>query len=127
MGALSNRAFSLLELPPGGYVSSKRPDTDAKTEGCVADWLKILDDEIRNGNKLLKSVPKVLSDPDVTVEQVTALFSELEKQAEFVEKLKTVLEGMGHDFPVLDKARALESRYADLAATAAEKVKEMRG
>ncbi|MEW9804932.1 hypothetical protein [Mesorhizobium marinum] len=93
----------------------------------MADWLKILDDEIRAGNKMLKLVPKVLGNPEISLEQVTALFSELEKQAEFVEKLKTVLEGMGHDFPVLDKARALESRYADLAATAAEKVKEMRG
>ena len=92
----------------------------------MADWLKILDEEIRSGNKLLKAVPKVLSNPDVTVEQVKALFSELEKQADFVEKLKAVLEGMGHDFPVLDKARALEARYADLAATAAEKLKEMR-
>jgi hypothetical protein len=95
-------------------------------EKFVADWLKILDDEIRSGNKLLKAVPKLLSNPDVTLEQVKALFSELEKQAEFVEKLKTVLEGMGHDFPVLDKARALEARYADLAATAAERLKEMR-
>ena len=92
----------------------------------MADWLKILDDEIRNGNKLLKAVPKMLKDPEITVDQVKALFSELETQAQFVEKLRTVLEGMGHDFPVVDKARALEARYADLAATAAEKFKEMR-
>jgi hypothetical protein len=95
-------------------------------EKLVTDWLKVLDEEIKNGNKLLKAVPKMLRDPEITVEQVRALFSELEKQAEFVEKLKTVLEGMGHDFPVLDKARALETRYADLAATAAEKLKDMR-
>lgn len=92
----------------------------------ATDWVKILDEEIRAGNKLRKLVPRVLRNPDVTVEQVKALFAELEKQAEFVEKLKTVLEGMGHDFPVLDKARALESRYVDLAATAAEKLKAMR-
>jgi hypothetical protein len=95
-------------------------------EKFVADWLKILDDEIRAGNKMRKVVPKVLSDPNISLDQVKALFSELEKQAEFVEKLKTVLEGMGHDFPVVDKARALEARYADLAATAAMKLKEMR-
>lgn len=92
----------------------------------ATDWLKILDEEIKNGNKLRKAVPKMLSNPDVTVDQVKALFAELEKHAEFIEKLKTVLEGMGYDFPVLDKARALESRYADLAATAAEKLKGMR-
>lgn len=92
----------------------------------ATDWLKILDDEIRSGNKMLKAVPKVLSDPDISVDQVKALFSELEQQAQFVEKLRAALEAMGHDFPVVDKATALEARYADLAATAAEKLKEMR-
>jgi hypothetical protein len=92
----------------------------------VADWLKILSDEIRAGDKMLKVVPKMLADPNVTLDQVKALFSELEKQAQFVEKLKAALEAMGHDFPVVDKARALEARYADLAASAAEKFKSMR-
>ncbi len=93
----------------------------------ATDWLKILEEEIQHGNKLRKAVPRMLASPEVTVDQVKALFSELEKQADFIEKLKTVLEGMGHDFPVLDKARALESRYADLAETTAEKLKQMRG
>jgi hypothetical protein len=99
----------------------------AQTERHVADWLKILDDEIRSGNRMLKVVPKTLNDPNISLEQVKALFSELETQAQFVEKLKTALEAMGHDFPVVDKARALEARYADLAATAAVKLKAMRG
>lgn len=93
----------------------------------MTDWLKILDDEIRAGNKMLKIVPKVLDNPDIRIEQVKALFSELEKQAQFVEKLKAALETMGHDFPVVDKARALETRYADLAETAAQKLKQMLG
>ena len=92
----------------------------------ATDWLKILDEEIRAGNKMRKIVPKMLSDPDITLEQVKALFSELEKQAEFVEKLKAALEALGHDFPVVDKARALETRYVDLAESAAEKLKDMR-
>lgn len=93
----------------------------------MADWLKILDDEIKAGNKMRKQVPKMLSDPEITIDQVKALFAALEQQAQFVEKLKAALETMGHDFPVVDKARALEGRYVDLAATAAEKLKEMRG
>lgn len=92
----------------------------------MTDWLKILDGEIRTGNRMMKAVPKVLGDPQISVDQVKALFSEMEKQAQFVEKLKAALEAMGHDFPVVDKARALESRYADLAATAAEKLRDMR-
>ena len=94
--------------------------------GVATDWLKILDDEIRAGNKMRKVVPKMLADPNISLDQVKALFQELEKQAQFVEKLKAALEGMGHDFPVLDKAQALETRYADLAASAAEKLKAMR-
>jgi hypothetical protein len=105
----------------------RKAEERADVESAVAtDWLKILDDEIRAGNKMRKVVPKMLSNPDITLEQVRALFSELEKQAQFVEKLKAALEGMGHDFPVLDKAQALEARYADLAANAAEKLKAMR-
>lgn len=92
----------------------------------MTDWVKILDDEIRTGNRMLKIVPKMLSNPDISLEQVRALFTELEKQAQFVEKLKAALERMGHDFPVVDKARALEARYADLAAAAAQKFKDMR-
>jgi len=76
---------------------------------------------------MLKVVPKVLNDPNISFDQVKALFSELETQAQFVEKLKIALERMGHDFPVIDKATALEARYADLAATAAEKLRELRG
>ncbi|MBX3580568.1 MAG: hypothetical protein KF810_01545 [Rhizobiaceae bacterium] len=97
-----------------------------KEDGVANDWLKILDDEIASGDKMLKAVPKVLADPDISVDQVKALFAELEQQAQFVEKLRAALEAMGHDFPVVDKATALEARYADLAATAAEKLKEMR-
>ncbi|MBL8575876.1 MAG: hypothetical protein JNK47_01500 [Mesorhizobium sp.] len=97
-----------------------------KEREVATDWLKILDDEIQSGNKMLKVVPKVLNDPDISLDQVKALFLELERQAQFIEKLKAALEAMGHDFPVVDKATALEARYADLAATAAEKLKELR-
>ena len=92
----------------------------------ATDWLKILDEEIKIGNKMRKIVPNVLSDPDISLDQVKALFAELEKQAQFVEKLKAALEALGHDFPVVDKARALETRYVDLAESAAEKLKDMR-
>jgi len=113
--------------PQGAMCRAAAMCLAAQPEQHVADWLKILDDEIRAGNRMLKVVPKTLNDPNISLEQVKALFSELETQAQFVEKLKTALEAMGHDFPVVDKARALEARYADLAATAAVKLKSMRG
>jgi hypothetical protein len=94
--------------------------------GGMTDWLKILEDELRTGNEMRRRVPGMLADPDITVEQVKALFSALEQQAQFSEKLKAALEGLGYDFPIVDKAGELEERYVDLAATAAETLKDMR-
>lgn len=92
----------------------------------MTDWPKILEDEIRTGNEMRRQVPKMLADPQISVEQVKALFDALEKQAQFSEKLKSALEALGHDFSVVDKATALEERYVDLAANVAEKLKIMR-
>ena len=36
------------------------------------------------------------------------------------------LEKFGHDFPIIKAAERLEERYADLAASVAEKLKAMR-
>ena len=47
----------------------------------MADWLKILDDEIKAGDKMRKQVPKMLSDPEITIDRVKALFAALEQQA----------------------------------------------
>jgi hypothetical protein len=93
----------------------------------MADWLKILEDEIKTGNEMRKQVPKMLADPDITIEQVRTLFAALEKQAQFSEKLKAALEGLGYDFKIVDKAGVLEARYVDLAESAAERLKGMRG
>jgi hypothetical protein len=92
----------------------------------MTDWLKILEDEVRTGDEMQQQVPKMLADPEITVEQVKSLFAALEQQAQFSEKLKAALEGLGHDFPIVDKAGELEERYVDLATAAAEKLKGMR-
>lgn len=93
----------------------------------MADWLKILEEQSQTGDEMQREVPKMLASPDITTEQVTKLFAALEKQAEFAEQLKQALEAMGHDFSVVDKAGALEDRYAELAASVADKLKELRG
>ena len=91
------------------------------------DWLKILDEQTSLGDEMRRDVPKMLSDPAITVEQVKALFQALEKQAEFIEKLRAALEGFDYDFDIVDAAGVLEERYVDLAASVAEKLKGMRG
>src|SRR5690606_14805576 len=93
--ALGLTAVMMVSLQIAGRRLCLPRRKGASTENGVAtDWLKILDEEIKNGNKMRKIVPKVLSNPDISLDQVKALFAELEKQAQFVEKLKTVLEGM---------------------------------
>lgn len=91
----------------------------------MTDWLTILAEQERLGTELSRQVPATLANPDIEAVQVKVLFQELEKQADFADKLKQALEAMGHDFTVVDKAAALEERYADLAASAAERLKAL--
>lgn len=92
----------------------------------MTDWGEILKEQAATGERMAREVPMMLDNPDISEAQVRALFVELEKQADFVEKLRMVLERVGHDFPVVTAAERLEERYADLAASVAEKLKAMR-
>ncbi len=96
------------------------------TGSFVTDWLEILRQETATGERMGREVPDMLAHPEISEEQVLALFSALDKQADFAEKLKQALEKFGHDFPVITAAERLEERYADLAATVADKLKAMR-
>jgi len=93
----------------------------------LTDWLEILREQTATGDQMARDVPKMLADPEISREQVKALFGALEKQAEFVEILTAALEKFGYDFAIIKAAETLEERYADLAAAAAEKLKAMLG
>lgn len=92
----------------------------------MTDWIAILKEQTATGDRMSREVPPMLDDPAITEAQVRTLFAELEKQADFTEKLRMALEKFGHDFAVVEAAERLEERYADLAAAAAEKLKAMR-
>lgn len=92
----------------------------------MTDWLAILKQQTTTGDQMSREVPDMLENPDISEEQVSTLFSELERQADFVEKLRAALEKSGHDFSVVKAAERLEERYGDLAASVAEKLKAMR-
>lgn len=97
------------------------------TETNVTDWLEILKTQSEEGRRMGKQVPKMLADPAITAEQVKALFNALEKQADFIERLVKALERHGYDFDIVKAAEVLEERYVNLAAEAAERLREMRG
>jgi hypothetical protein len=92
----------------------------------LTDWIEILKQQTATGDQMSREVPQMLANPEISEAQVKTLFSALEKQADFVEKLRMALEKFGHDFAVIKAAERLEERYADLAASVAEKLKAMR-
>ncbi|MBZ9807555.1 hypothetical protein LB542_13955 [Mesorhizobium sp. BR1-1-9] len=92
----------------------------------MTDWIEILKQQTTIGDQMSREVPQMLANPEISEAQVKTLFSALEKQADFVEKLRMALEKFGHDFAVIKAAERLEERYADLAASVAEKLKAMR-
>jgi hypothetical protein len=93
----------------------------------LTDWIAILRDQTAVGDRMSRDVPSMLDDPAISASQVRTLFSALEEQADFAEKLRMALEKFGHDFAIVKAAERLEERYADLAATVADKLKAMQG
>jgi hypothetical protein len=94
-------------------------------ETKLTDWLDILKQQTATGDQMAQEVADMLAKPDLSEAQAKMLFSALEKQADFVEKLTMALEKFGHDFPVIQAAERLEERYGDLAASVAEKLKTL--
>jgi hypothetical protein len=93
---------------------------------ATTDWLATLREQAETGKQMAEEVPRTLANPDIALEHVQRLFQALEQQAQFVQKLAVILEESGYDFDIVDAAEALEELFADLAATAAEKMVQMR-
>jgi hypothetical protein len=96
------------------------------SETATTDWLDMLKEQTRTGEQMGTQVPEMLAKPEITLDQVKALFQALETQAEFVERLTAILEDNGYDFDIISAAERLEDKYADLAAEVAEKLKGMK-
>jgi len=91
------------------------------------DWLAILKEQQKTGRKMAREVAKMLENPAILADQASMLFDALEKQADFVEKLRQLLDKLGYEPDVIKSAETLEELYGDLAASVAEKVKRMKG
>lgn len=91
----------------------------------MTDWLATLREQAKVGEQMAAEVSRMLSNPDISLQQVSRLYNALEQQAQFTEKLARVLEASGHDFTVVEAAEALEELFNELAASAAGKVKQL--
>jgi len=92
----------------------------------MTDWLEILRKQTQTCTQMGKDVPRMLASPEIAADQVKALFDALEEQTQFVERLVRTLEKHDYDPDVVKAAERLEERYADLAAEAAEKLRQLR-
>jgi len=93
----------------------------------MTDWLEILKQEKKTAQRMKRDAKKILGDPEILPDQAKTLFDALEKQADFVEKLRRLLDKAGYEPDVVKAAEGLEELYAELAATVAEKVRGMNG
>jgi hypothetical protein len=92
----------------------------------LADWLEILKEQRKDGERMRREVPKMLANPAITRGQVLALFAALEKQAGFVEKLVRVLEEAGYEPDIVTAAERLGGLYVELAETVADKARSIQ-
>jgi len=92
----------------------------------MTDWMAMLKEQRALGEQLAGDIPRTLTAPGLTLEQVTKLYQALEKQAAFMERLVRKLEENSFDPDVILAAERLEDLFSELAADAAEKTKELR-
>ena len=91
----------------------------------MSDWLAILREQKKTARGLEREAKKILANPAIQPEQARTLFDALEEQAVFVEKLRKVLDGVGHEPDVVKAAEGLEELYGELAAEVAERLTRM--
>lgn len=126
MGVASSVVVPLWAMVVDGHGCTDQNCNTGWVLRRVTNWLKILNEQAETGAEMAREVPATLANPEISRDQVKKLFAALEQQAEFVERLRVVLEANDFAPDVLYAAEALEDQYAELAASAAEKLREMR-
>lgn len=92
----------------------------------MTDWMAMLREQRALGDQMASDIPRTLTAPGLTLDQATKLYQALEKQASFMERFVRRLEENSFDPDVIQAAERLEDLFAELAADAAEKTKELR-
>lgn len=92
----------------------------------MTDWMAMLKEQRALGDQMANEIPRTLTEPGLTLDQATKLYQALEKQAAFMERFVRQLEDNSFDPDVILAAERLEDLFAELAADAAEKTRELR-
>ncbi len=91
----------------------------------MTDWIAMLKEQRTLGDQLAEEIPHTLTTPGLTLEQAAKLYQALEKQAAFMEVLVRKLDENSFDPDVILAAEKLEELFAELAADAAEKMRDL--
>jgi hypothetical protein len=91
----------------------------------MTDWMAMLNEQRKLGDQFAEEIPRTLTTPGLTLDQAAKLYKALEKQAAFMELFVRKLEENSFDPDVILAAEKLEDLFAELAADAAEKTKEL--
>lgn len=91
-------------------------------------YFDILREKGDSAKVLAKEVPRALADPEITLDQATALYQQLEQHAQSMEKILEVIKNddEGDEAELLDPAQTLSEIYDNLARAAANKMIELR-
>lgn len=92
----------------------------------MTDWIAMLKEQRALGEQLANEIPRTLTAPGLALEQATKLYQALEKQAAFMERFVRKLDDNSFDPDVILAAERLEDLFAELAADAAEKTRELQ-
>lgn len=92
----------------------------------MTDWIAMLKEQRALGEQLANEIPRTLTAPGLTLDQATKLYQALEKQAAFMERLVRKLDDNSFDPDVILAAERLEDLFAELAADAAEKTRDLQ-
>jgi len=93
----------------------------------AVDWLATVQEHGEIVQRMAATVPEVLSDPDLTFDQASLLYRDVEQGAQDFDK---ILEHMGEvdvDEALVEAAEALETIWARLSVATANRVRTMRG
>ncbi|MEK1890494.1 MAG: hypothetical protein AAAB35_23605 [Phyllobacterium sp.] len=92
----------------------------------MANWLNVLREKNELATVLGKKIPKMLAHEALSLEQVTELYKFLESHARGMEEIRAEMEGEDLPESYYQVAEDLDLVFTDLAATAAERLRDMR-
>lgn len=93
----------------------------------MVDWLEALREQGEIAQRLATSVPKVLGDPKLTLEQASKLYGMVERGAQDFDRFAELMDEHDLDDSFYEAAESLQELWSQLSVASANKVRTMQG